>query len=123
VRAEGAVGSAPGRGGTDGTRSGWGDVEVTGLVELLGQFAQALSLKPDLAAEFDLGGNGDCTCEMVASIAGKWALKTYPSSRNGHMWQRHNRHRRKEHGRVAGALAAVSGSLTWEYCMGMLHKS
>ena len=73
VRAEGAVGSAPGRGGTDGTagtRSGVGDVEVTGLVELLGLFVQALSLKPDAAAEFDLGGNGDCTCEM-ANIARK----------------------------------------------------
>src|ERR1700677_2110321 len=58
----GAVGRAPGRGGTDGTRSGARGVGVTGLVEL-GLFVQASSSKPDVAAEFDLGG--DCTSEMV----------------------------------------------------------
>src|SRR6267154_3432521 len=62
VGAEGVVESAPGRGGTDGTRSMVGGVGVTGLVEL-GLFVQASSSKPDVAAEFDLGG--DCTCEMV----------------------------------------------------------
>lgn len=62
VGAEGAVGNVPGRGGTDGMRSGAGGVGVTGLVEL-GLFVQASSSKPDGAAEFDLGG--DCTCEMV----------------------------------------------------------
>ncbi len=60
--AEGVVGSAPGRGGTDGTRSSAGGVGVTGLVEL-GLFVQASSSKPEAEAVFDLGG--DCTCEMV----------------------------------------------------------
>lgn len=61
--AEGVMGSAPGIGGTDETRSRAGGVGVTGLVEL-GLFVQASSSKPDVAAEFDLGG--DCTSEMVA---------------------------------------------------------
>jgi hypothetical protein len=65
VGAESAGGSAPGRGGTDGTRSRAGGVGVTGLVEL-GLFVQASSSKPDMAAEFDLGG--DCTCEIVVVV-------------------------------------------------------
>jgi hypothetical protein len=55
VGATGVMGSPPGRGGTDGTRSRIGGVGATGLVEL-GLFVHASSSKPDAAAEFDLEG-------------------------------------------------------------------
>lgn len=65
VGAGSAAGSAPGIGGTDGTRSKMGGVGVMGLVEL-GLFVQASSSKPDVAAEFDLGGT--CTCEAMVAV-------------------------------------------------------
>ena len=65
--AEGPTENAPGRGGTDGMRSGTGGVGATGLVEL-GLFVHASSSKPDGAVEFDL--DGTCTGEvMVAGAA------------------------------------------------------
>jgi hypothetical protein len=69
------MGSAPGIGGTDGTRSKMGGVGVMGLVEL-GLFVQASSSKPDMAAEFDLGGA--CTCEvmLVVTVGAETGLVT-----------------------------------------------
>jgi hypothetical protein len=64
---EDEAGSAPGSGGTDGTRSGAVGAGATGFVEL-GLFVHASSSKPDAAAaEFDL--DGTCTGEVVAVAA------------------------------------------------------
>jgi hypothetical protein len=53
-------------------------VGVMGLVEL-GLFVQASSSKPEVAAEFDLGGG--CTCEMVVRRDSR------RSHRAGHEWR------------------------------------
>jgi len=62
------AGSAPGIGGTDGTRSGTGGVGATGLVEL-GLFVHASSSKPDAAAEFDLEGTWTGEVVVAAMVA------------------------------------------------------
>ena len=62
---DGVVGSAPGIGGRDGTRSGTGGVGTTGLVEL-SLFVHVSSSKPDGMAGFDLAG--PCTGEVAVMM-------------------------------------------------------